>query len=174
MSDQETLTVTQVAKRIGKSAPTVRRYSADYADHLDDGANPPEGETRQYTAADLQVLATVAALMDQRQTADQVRAALDRGDRVAVPGGPQDPQTATEGPQTVRGDLVPMSLVESMRDAFQGTVDALESERDYLRRQLDDAHEARHEAEARAAEAEARAAAAEARRRFRWPWQRDK
>ena len=76
------LTPKQVADGLNLSSTTIRNYSRLWADYLSPSANPEAGQPRLYTQDDLAVMGTIAALRDNQATTDQVRAALDEGQRL--------------------------------------------------------------------------------------------
>ena len=72
----------QVADQLGLSGTTIRNYSRLWSDYLSPAANPQAGQPRQYSEDDLAVVATIAALRDNSATTEQIRAALDAGQRL--------------------------------------------------------------------------------------------
>lgn len=72
----------QVADRLGLSGTTIRNYSRLWSEYLSPAANPQAGQPRQYSEDDLAVIATIATLRDNQATTDQIRAALDDGQRL--------------------------------------------------------------------------------------------
>ncbi len=73
----------QVAGRLGLSGTTIRNYSRQWSDYLSPAANPEAGQARLYTEDDIAVITTIAALRENQATTDQIRAALDAGQRLA-------------------------------------------------------------------------------------------
>lgn len=73
----------QLADRLGLSGTTIRNYSRLWSDYLSPSANPEAGQARLYTEDDIAVIMTIAALRDNQATTDQIRAALDAGQRLA-------------------------------------------------------------------------------------------
>ena len=72
----------QIADRLGLSGTTIRNYSRLWSDYLSPAANPQVGQPRQYSEDDLAVIATIATLRDNQATTDQIREALDGGQRL--------------------------------------------------------------------------------------------
>lgn len=75
-------TVTQAARSANVSTTSIRNWTKLYADYLSPSANPPPGTQREFTPADLSVFSTVAVLRSQLVEPDQIRAALDEGQRL--------------------------------------------------------------------------------------------
>ena len=73
----------QVAGQLGLSGTTIRNYSRLWSDYLSPAANPEVGQARLYTEDDIAVITTIAALRENQATTDQIRAALDAGQRLA-------------------------------------------------------------------------------------------
>lgn len=74
--------VSQVARAINRTPPTVRAWVKEFSDHLSTTANPPRGEERQFSEEDVAVLRTVATMRDQGTEYADIIAALDRGERL--------------------------------------------------------------------------------------------
>lgn len=74
--------VTQAARYADVSATTIRGWARDYAQYFSPSANPTAGQARQFTGDDLAVFATIATLRAQLVTPDEIRAALDAGQRL--------------------------------------------------------------------------------------------
>ena len=72
----------QVADQLGLSGTTIRNYSRLWSDYLSPTANPQAGQPRLYSEDDLAVITTIAALRDNQATTDQIREALDAGQRL--------------------------------------------------------------------------------------------
>lgn len=90
----------QLADRLGLSGTTIRNYSRLWSDYLSPSANPEAGQARLYTDDDIAVIVTIAALRDNQATTDQIRAALDAGQRLEPMRPPEaDQPTADPDPQ---------------------------------------------------------------------------
>ena len=119
--DQDIFTVRQVARHIGASDSTVRNWSREFADYLSELANPAPGQPRQFTAADVATLATVAVMRQQLVGVEDIRAALDRGERLE-PVRPPEPEDAG-GEEPAR----PSAPVENALTLYVTRVTALEA-----------------------------------------------
>jgi DNA-binding transcriptional MerR regulator len=84
MTEPKTRTTSEVAARLEISPSTLRRWTVEFADFLSDGAIAAESQTRLYTAADLDLLATVKSLLSEGRTYYQV------GKRLEAQQRPQD------------------------------------------------------------------------------------
>lgn len=73
--------VGDVARRFGINPQTVRQWADEFAGYLSPDANPAKGETRVFDNDDLQVLALVAYMRNQGAGFDEIKAALDSGQR---------------------------------------------------------------------------------------------
>jgi DNA-binding transcriptional MerR regulator len=99
MNDQgqpaERLRPSVVAKQLGVSSATLRRWSRRFEEHLDlaDG----EGRThRRYTAADLALLTQVKGYLEQGWTYEQVAVQLDQDQALTGGEEPSDPVPAID------------------------------------------------------------------------------
>lgn len=147
----------QLADRLGLSGTTIRNYSRLWSDYLSPAANPEAGQARLYTEDDIAVIMTIAALRDNQATTDQIRAALDAGQRfepvrppeadqpTADHAGP-DPQAAAA--QQARAAVeAAAATAEKQIAIYRDRVTAVEARADQLTDRL-------IEAEKRAAAAE--------------------
>jgi DNA-binding transcriptional MerR regulator len=125
-------TVAQVARHIGTSATTVRNWSADYADFLSLTANPEPGTARAYTEEDVRVLATVATLRAQLANVEDIRAALDQGQRL-------EPMPPTEGDETAENDTASTTGQPNALTLYVNRVTSLETRVEDLTDRLIDA-----------------------------------
>lgn len=144
-------TVSQVARALDLSGTTVRNYTTAYADFLSPAANPGPGQPRLYTDEDTAVLATVAALRSRQATADQVRAALEEGQRLEPVRPPVEdshaPAAEDDQPDQSAAGQARAAATETALTLYRDRVTALETRADQLADRL-------IEAEARAAAAE--------------------
>lgn len=93
------LTVADVVHVLGVDRDLVKTWSYRFKEHLTADANPPKGTPRQFSPADLKVLAYVSAHWGDSPDVDGIKSALGRGDH-----------------QDSRYDVNPKA--SSMRDAF--------------------------------------------------------
>lgn len=163
----------QVADSLNLSSTTIRNYSRLWADYLSPSANPEAGQGRLYTEDDLAVMATIAALRDRQATADQVREALDAGQRLE-PVPPPEVERAGQADQADPGQASAAAAAAAAAtaiDIYRDRVTALEARADNLADRLIDA-----EARAAAAERELQilrelhAAADPGRKMTFWEW----
>jgi DNA-binding transcriptional MerR regulator len=110
-----TLSVRDIADRIGISRSSVRNYASQLADWLSTGANPAPGGTRRFTEDDLLVMAFARESISEGLTYDQVRKRLLEGvhlvEEVRVPPPPEpEPELETA--------LVPVVSLQLMRQQY--------------------------------------------------------
>ena len=162
----------QVADSLNLSSTTIRNYSRLWADYLSPSANPQAGQGRLYTEDDLAVMATIAALRDRQATADQVREALDAGQRLE-PVPPPEVERADRAGQGehVEAAAAAAAAATTAIDIYRDRVNQLEARADRLADRLIDA-EARAAAAERELEIlrELHAAADPGRKMSFWEW----
>jgi len=120
----DTYSTVDLSRVLDVSLQTIRNYTKEYARHLSPTATPPKGQTREYTESDAHKLALVADLMRQHFNADEIHAALERGDTAELPGRQA----------TLSADAAPTAqliAVMKQRDVLSGQLEA-------TRRQLED------------------------------------
>ena len=142
----------QIANRLNLSSTTIRNYSRLWADYLSPSANPQAGQGRLYTEDDLAVMATIAALRENQATADQIRAALDAGQRMEPMPPPEverpaDADRAGDAPNVEAHAAAAAAAASTAIDIYRDRVNQLETRADQLADRL-------IAAEARAAAAE--------------------
>ena len=140
----------QVADSLNLSSTTIRNYSRLWADYLSPSANPQAGQGRLYTEDDLAVMATIAALRDNQATADQVREALDAGQRLE-PVRPPEVERAGQADQADPGQA---SAAASAAAAASTAIDIYRDRVNQLEARADQLADRLIAAEARAAAAE--------------------
>lgn len=86
----DTYTASQVAALARVALHTVHRWAAEYQQHLSPGATPAKGRQRNFTPNDLSVLLLVAELKNEGATHADVHAALEAGQRAAIPDATPD------------------------------------------------------------------------------------
>lgn len=72
-------------KYFNRSAETVRQWADEFADHLSDGANPPEGVHRRYDEQDLLVFALVNEMREKKASTEDIHKSLHEGKRGELP-----------------------------------------------------------------------------------------
>lgn len=148
----------QVADRLNLSSTTIRIYSHKWADYLSPSANPEAGQPRLYSDEDIAVLTTIAALRDNQGTADQIRAALDAGERLEPVRPPVEEPPADQAARAGDGPTVEaraaVAAAESAIAIYRDRVNQLEARNEALADRL-------IEAERRMADEKAARAAAE-------------
>lgn len=140
----------QVADQLGLSGTTIRNYGRQWSDYLSPSANPQTGQARLYTEDDLAVLTTIAALRENQATADQIRAALDQGQRLEPIRPPVEEPTTKQTDQTAADQAdraADRAAAETAIAIYRDRVTAVEARADQLADRL-------IEAEKRAAAAE--------------------
>lgn len=83
---QETYNPSRAAKQIGIPGSTLRLWAKTYAEFLTPGANPPTGEERRFTVADVETLKAVAQLRNNSMLPPDIAQRL----RNNIAGSPQD------------------------------------------------------------------------------------
>jgi DNA-binding transcriptional MerR regulator len=164
--------VTQAARHAGVSGTTIRGWTREYSEYLSSTANPPAGQPRQFVEDDLRVFATVATLRAQLVTTEDIRAALDAGQRIE-PMPPPEVERASQADQADPGQASAAAAAAAATaiDIYRDRVNKLEARADALADRLIDA-----EARAAAAERELQilrelhAAADPGRKMTFWEW----
>jgi DNA-binding transcriptional MerR regulator len=144
--------LTELTKAFGVTASTLRNWTAEFADYLSSSANPPAGQTRQYSQEDAEILATVAIMRSEKRPYAEIHAALDAGDRIEW----TPPEEEGARPEDEEQETALVRLTATVA-RFEGQLEAVTEERDHLRNKLDEEQEARRTAENRAVAAETRA-----------------
>jgi DNA-binding transcriptional MerR regulator len=127
---QPTYTTAQVHLRLGVPKPTIRNWSAEYAEFLSERAQSDSGKTRLFTYDDLIILNTVRHLtrVEGLNSNDLVRAALAAGQRVTELPQPRS-EEEIEALSTVQ--LVTADRLERVLDSLnvmEGEVERLGQE----------------------------------------------
>lgn len=78
-------TASDLSKALGISRETVRQWSRHFADFLSATANPPEGNERRFTEADLRVIALIFATKQEGKTFADAKVRLASGERADFP-----------------------------------------------------------------------------------------
>jgi len=97
-------TIKDIVKAYNVTPQTVRNWTSRYADYLSAGANPPTGQTRQFSDADLGTFDLIARMRQGNQAFDSIEAALAAGDRGEPP--PPGQQPPRRGPQSTEIDTI--------------------------------------------------------------------
>ena len=144
--------VSQAARYSGVSGTTIRGWTREYSDYLSPTANPPAGQPRQFTEDDVRVFATVATLRAQLVTTEDIRAALDAGQRIEPMPPPEverpgQADRAGDAPNVEAHAAAAAAAASTAIDIYRDRVTALETRADQLADRL-------IAAEARAAAAE--------------------
>lgn len=77
--------VSEVARLLGVEPAKVKRWAKEFAEYLSLTAQPAKGEERQFSEADLRVLAVVAEHLELGNDVDDVHYALNSGAQYAEP-----------------------------------------------------------------------------------------
>lgn len=80
-------TTGQVSSAFGKSDLTIVRWVDEFKEFMSPDAQPGKGNARLFTDSDVEVLAKIAELRQQKKTSSEIHAALKRGDRGEAPTG---------------------------------------------------------------------------------------
>jgi DNA-binding transcriptional MerR regulator len=139
-------TVGDMASAFGVTPQTIRSWCSEFQAFLSPGATPPAGQARNINEDDIRVLALVARMRGELASYEAIGAALDSGQRADLPEPEID-----EPPHS--GALVTRLTATLAR--YEGELEAVREERDYLRGQLTESQQREREALERAARAEA-------------------
>jgi len=114
---------------------TIRRWTKDFADFLDPGANPEPGEIRRYTDSDAEVIDKIAELKKEKFTADKIRTALDAGERGSWPPEGYEPAySEPEAPQSVMiRDNAMLAELSHKAGFLEGQLATMTEDRNYWR-----------------------------------------
>jgi DNA-binding transcriptional MerR regulator len=123
---------------------TVRSWCNEFNAFLSPGATPPAGQVRNFGEDDIRVLALVARMRGDLASYEAIGAALDSGARADLPEEEEQPHS---------GALVTRLTATLAR--YEGELEAVREERDYLRGQVVETQQREREALERAARAEA-------------------
>src|SRR5574341_2475086 len=145
---QPTYTTAQVNYRLRVPKPTIRNWSAEYAEFLSERARPDDGKTRRFTYDDLIILNTVRYLtrIEGLNTSGQIRQQLADGQRVTELPPMKSPEEE-EALEVVQ--LVPIAELERALDkvaALQHEIERLMGEAASSSSERDQALLALHEA----------------------------
>lgn len=128
-------TVTDLARRFGKTRNTIRNYAAEHAEFLSGGANPAKGKKRQFDDRDMRILYYIATRRAEGASHDAIHAELEAGRWQQV----DVPPDVDPGALAPRGELLSYLtdwLTGHLLAQVEARVSQLEDERDYLRAQL--------------------------------------
>jgi DNA-binding transcriptional MerR regulator len=78
-------TIAEVARLLDVDRDSVRRWATEFAEHLSLTANPKKGQERQFTEADLRVLAVIAEHFEMENDASDIHYALNSGSQYEEP-----------------------------------------------------------------------------------------
>ncbi len=137
-------TVGDMAGTFGVTPQTIRSWCSEFQTFLSPGATPPAGQARNINEDDIRVLALVAKMRGELASYEAIGAALDSGQRADLPEIEEQPHS---------GALVTRLTATLAR--YEGELEAVREERDYLRGQVVEAQQRERDALERAARAEA-------------------
>lgn len=139
--------VTQAARYAGVSGTTIRGWAREYSDYLSPTANPPAGQARQFSEDDLAVFATVATLRAQLVTTEDIRAALDAGQRLEPVRPLEEEKPADQADQLDAAASTALTLYSQQVNALQARNEALADRLIEAERRIADEKAARAAAE---------------------------
>ncbi len=93
---QETSNPSRAAKQVGIPVSTLRLWCKVYAEFLSAGANPPSGEERRFTGADLETLKAVAQLRGNGMQPADIILRLRNNPAAGLQDGPGQGATALQ------------------------------------------------------------------------------
>ncbi len=134
-------TVGDLATAYDVSPQTIRVWCKQFECYLSDQAKPTSGETRIFNVDDVGVLALVGLMRaNDKASYEEIREALEAGRRAAIPS--DAPESAGE-PQP-GGEIVTRLTATLAR--YEGQIEEIRGERDYLRGELTEAQRREREA----------------------------
>ncbi len=139
-------TVGDMAGIFGVTPQTVRSWCSEFQAFLSPGATPPAGQARNINEDDIKVLALVASMRGDLASYEAIGAALDSGARADLPEEEEQPHAG--------GALVTRLTATLAR--YEGQIEEIRQERDYLREELTEAQRRERDALERAARLEGR------------------
>ena len=116
----ETLSPSRAARQVGVPPNTLRSWCRVYGEFLSAGANPPQGEERQLTAQDVEVLRAVAALRANELPIEDIQRRLRDNLPEALQTPLQSPATPTTGVEPMPGTSIapaPSTALEAFLSA---------------------------------------------------------
>lgn len=123
--------VADVANDLDVTGQTIRIWTREFEPYFSAGAAPPKGQTRTFTTEDLEVLALIAEMRNQRRGYDEIHEALKAGQRAQL----------TSPTPKLSSEEIPYALVDRLTRELtaqhQARIEQLEGERDYLRKLLE-------------------------------------
>ena len=151
-------TVGEVAIFLGLAKPTIRVWTQEFASYLSEDAAPQtKGVARTFHESDLRILYFVKLKRDQHLGYEDIHKALTKQEHISLElPDLEKPQLGRSTSSGQNEDMVPTTLFEQVSAELRGHIQALEEERNYLRKQLDQERAARLEAIERAARLETR------------------
>ncbi len=146
-----TKTVGDLARAYDVSPQTIRVWCKQFEGYLSDQAKPTTGETRIFNENDIGVLALVGLMRaNDRASYEEIREALEAGKRAAIPDdAPGDTGETQPGAEMV-------TVLTATLARYEGQIEEIRQERDYLRGELTEAQQREREALERAARLEGR------------------
>ena len=122
---------------------TVRRWTKEFADFLDAGANPSKGDRRRYNESDAQVIDLIATMRADNQTSETIRARLAAGDRGQWPPEGHEGAENDARQQEMRRVLQSPEIAQMTIQVanLEGQLSAVNELNDKLLDQLQDANE---------------------------------
>ncbi len=149
-------TVKDFTRVFNVKSNTIRYWTSEFAAYLSNGANPEKGKARKYSEKDGRVIALIGDMRTDNEPYEKIHASLAAGDLGEWPRMSPGADNSTSTKQNDTRE--PTELVTRLTAAvsrFEGQLDAVTNERDYLRDKLEEEKDARLDAEKRAASAEA-------------------
>ena len=128
------LTIGKVAKLLDVPISSVRNWLNVFPEFFSSSALPPKGQVKLLDDSDIEVLWTIKALRERKQTTESIRASLAAGDRI-IPAAEEEAGSNDESRA-----VLALSAAAAL---WEGKAVTLEEERDTLREQLDQEREER-------------------------------
>ncbi len=141
-------TVGDLSNLLDVSPQTIRKWCDVFAEKLSPTATPPSGEVRIFTDSDIQVLVLVAQMRQALASYEDIKQALEQGERGEIP-------TIEQGEADTGTALVIRYQAEI--EVRERRIGELEQDRAGWERRYEEERAARIEAERRAASAETEA-----------------
>jgi len=141
------LRMTEFSRAYGVTRNTIRRWCAEFAPFLSDGANPEAGETRSFEMEDGGVIAIIATMRANNATYESIHAALMDGERGVWPPPSMADDDGDDGGDDTQQETAVMVRLSAALAHTEGKLTAVSAERDRLLASLAEERAARLDAE---------------------------
>ena len=138
--------ITEMSRAFNVTRHTVRRWVIEFGDYLSPGANPEEGEVREFTARDADTLQLVANMRRGNESYEKIHAMLAAGERAEYQPAAVDYEPFNEEESRAIIPQLTAALAHT-----EGQLEEVREERDYLRGKLESTQQELMDAKTQAA-----------------------